>query len=245
MQSSTAIPLPFLSSSSSYRLCRQIRYLTQLRVRPSSVIHLCCVTDRITRRVFGSANTMYLSQPRDLTTSMSTGCARSSIRHDHTVSDILPLIKAERAPPHRRSYDAPRSSSFYSSDHDYTAKRYDHPSSWPRAEQENRYFYDDDPDPTPPSSAFGPEGRSQSKWFRAQHFQKVWENLDSGKPDSRPPHPYTELIKLCILKRREGKLTLNQLYHDLEEKFPFFATSSKGKGWKVSSHTVPTLHSSA
>ncbi len=80
------------------------------------------------------------------------------------------------------------------------------------------------------------EGRTQSRWFRSRHFQKVWEELDAGNSETRPPHPYTELIKLCILKRREGKLNLNQLYRDLEHKFPFFATSERGKGWKVSTN---------
>ncbi|KAJ9478402.1 Forkhead transcription factor required for pathogenic development, partial [Pseudozyma hubeiensis] len=78
----------------------------------------------------------------------------------------------------------------------------------------------------------GSDSRSMSRWFRSQHFQAVWERLDSGSSETRPPHPYTELIKLCILKRREGKLTLNQLYRDLEEKFPFFAMSQNGKGWR-------------
>ncbi|GAC96454.1 potential forkhead-like transcriptional regulator [Pseudozyma hubeiensis SY62] len=78
----------------------------------------------------------------------------------------------------------------------------------------------------------GSDSRSMSRLFRSQHFQAVWERLDSGSSETRPPHPYTELIKLCILKRREGKLTLNQLYRDLEEKFPFFATSQNGKGWR-------------
>lgn len=76
--------------------------------------------------------------------------------------------------------------------------------------------------------------RPRSRWMRSQHFQNVWDSLDPGTVDTRPPHPYTELIKLCILKRREGKLTLNQLYRDLEDKFAFFASSAKGKGWKVS-----------
>ncbi len=101
------------------------------------------------------------------------------------------------------------------------------------------------PQTTPPSPArsddaslshafSSSDGRTASRWFRAQHFQRVWETLDPGNIEMRPPHPYTELIKLCILKRREGKLTLSQLYRDLEDKFPFFATSHKGKGWKVS-----------
>lgn len=84
-----------------------------------------------------------------------------------------------------------------------------------------------------------PESRSKSRWFRSQHFQKLWDELDAGNAETRPPHPYTELIKVCILKRTEGKLTLNQLYRDLEEKFPFFAASARGKGWKVSTtHTL-------
>ncbi|CDR88615.1 related to HCM1-Forkhead transcription factor [Sporisorium scitamineum] len=72
----------------------------------------------------------------------------------------------------------------------------------------------------------------ESRTFRSKHYQTVWDNLDAGNADRRPDYHYIELIKLCILKRREGKLTLNELYHDLEEKFPFFANRAKGKGWK-------------
>ncbi|SJX61604.1 related to HCM1-Forkhead transcription factor [Sporisorium reilianum f. sp. reilianum] len=72
----------------------------------------------------------------------------------------------------------------------------------------------------------------ESRSFRSQHYQAVWDSLDPGTSDVRPNHPYTELIKLCILKRREGKLTLNELYRDLEAKFAFFATCANGKGWK-------------
>lgn len=78
------------------------------------------------------------------------------------------------------------------------------------------------------------EGQASSKLARARHFLDVWHSLPRGDADSRPQHPYTDLIKLCILKRSDAKLTLNQLYHDLESKFAFFAAPKNGKGWKVS-----------
>lgn len=80
---------------------------------------------------------------------------------------------------------------------------------------------------------YSTDGLAGYKRFRSQHFQSVWEALDPGNTLMRPSFPYTELIKVCILKRPEGKLTLQQLYHDLEDKFYFFASSRQGKGWKV------------
>lgn len=84
------------------------------------------------------------------------------------------------------------------------------------------------------------EGRASSNLTRARHFMAVWQSLPSGDADSRPQHPYTDLIKLCILKRCDTKLTLNQLYYDLEEKFAFFASPKNGKGWKVSNAPMGT-----
>uniref|UniRef100_V5GNG7 Fork-head domain-containing protein n=1 Tax=Kalmanozyma brasiliensis (strain GHG001) TaxID=1365824 RepID=V5GNG7_KALBG len=173
---------------------------------------------------------MYLSQPRDLINSMSTGCSRGSIV-------VLPLDN------HRHESSAPSTATDnFSASH--TSLTSVHFGLKPHDSAELQ---------TPPSSGhsdghavplvhtprdaltkalYSSDGITASRWFRAQHFQKIWERLDRGSPSSRPPHPYTELIKLCILKRREGKLTLKELYEDLEAKFLFYAASSSGKGWR-------------
>lgn len=192
-------------------------------------------------------STMYLSQPRDLISSMSTGCSRSTTLLPHRDNlAMLPNLKADPSSLRRQATKASASSRSLSTDHDYARIHDASPStSFPGSMQ---------PDPGHRNSldystktdslsvvVSSSESRSMSRWFRSQHFQTVWHNLDPGNSETRPPHPYTELIKLCILKQRQGKLTLNQLYRDLEEKFPFFAESAKGKGWKVS-ESPSTMH---
>ncbi|PWZ00752.1 hypothetical protein BCV70DRAFT_237088 [Testicularia cyperi] len=77
-----------------------------------------------------------------------------------------------------------------------------------------------------------PEERFRSKWARSQYYQTIWNALESGDASARPNLAYVELIKLCILKSPDLKLTILQLYNDLESKFPFFAEQSNSKGWK-------------
>ncbi|SPO24706.1 related to HCM1 - Forkhead transcription factor [Ustilago trichophora] len=181
---------------------------------------------------------MYLSQPRDLISSMSAGCSRGTtlLAHRDNLA-MLPTAKADPSSLQRKTIKVSAADRSLSTDRDYARMHDASPStSLPSFKQ---------PDPSHRISldytsktdslsvvVSSSESRSMSRWFRSQHFQNVWQSLDPGNSETRPPHPYTELIKLCILKQREGKLTLNQLYHDLEEKFPFFAASAKGKGWK-------------
>ncbi|SPO22998.1 related to HCM1 - Forkhead transcription factor [Ustilago trichophora] len=181
---------------------------------------------------------MYLSQPRDLISSMSTGCSRSTTLLPHRDNlAMLPNVKDDPSSLRRQATKVSASSRSLSTDRDYARMHEASPStSFPRSLQPDSghrmsfdYSSKTDSLSVVVSSS---ENRSMSRWFRSQHFQNVWQNLDPGNSETRPPHPYTELIKLCILKQREGKLTLNQLYRDLEEKFPFFAQSAKGKGWK-------------
>lgn len=185
---------------------------------------------------------MYLFQPRDLNFSMSAGCSRATVHlplddklaplqvsKPNDSSKALEADSAMRFPPLSSERETPRPPGL----------------SWTVKQQSSEC-----PDSRPMTFLHvgngpltrvlsGSDSRSMSRWFLSQHFQAVWERLDSGSSETRPPHPYTELIKLCILKRREGKLTLNQLYRDLEEKFPFFAMSHNGKGWRVSENASP------
>ena len=178
---------------------------------------------------------MYLSQPRDLMTSMSAGCSRSTTFLPIPDSLApLPPFQSDNLNDNRRSVDLDSYSlqsppeGDYDPMHEFSPTRFVHPATLVS------------PDPYAHAMTTS-EGRSMSRLFRSQHFQEVWDKLDPGSVETRPPHPYTELIKLCILKRHEGKLTLIQLYHDLEAKFPHFAASPKGAGWKVSI-TAPLLN---
>lgn len=176
---------------------------------------------------------MYLSQPRDLINSMSTGCSRGSIvvlpRDHDSLDSLVPSADIENLTALRPSLTCDQNRL---KPHD-TAELQTPPLS-ARAEG-NPVSLVYTPPNTLTKALFSCDGISASRWFRAQHFQKIWERLDPGSPSLRPPHPYSELIKLCILKRREGKLTLCELYQDLEAKFFFYAkSSSKGRGWRVS-----------
>ncbi|KAJ1601780.1 hypothetical protein NDA14_006413 [Ustilago hordei] len=157
---------------------------------------------------------------------MSAGCSRSTTFLPIPDSLApLPPFRNGNLNDNRRSLDFDSYSlqsppeGDYDPMHDFSPTRFGHPATLVS------------PDPYAHAMTTS-EGRSMSRLFRSQHFQEVWDKLDPGSVETRPPHPYTELIKLCILKRHEGKLTLIQLYHDLEAKFPHFAASPKGAGWK-------------
>nr|CDI52395.1 cre-fkh-6 protein [Melanopsichium pennsylvanicum 4] len=181
---------------------------------------------------------MYLSHPRDLISSMSSGCSRNTalLPHpDHLAQLLSP--KSDWHTPNRQSTKVPAACSSPVSDQAYT--RLSDSSSISTSYAHNRMerttlCLDYNKTGGIPRAVSSSHTHSVSRLFRSQHFRKVWEELDAGNPNVRPQHPYTELIKLCILKRPEGKLTLNQLYRDLEDKFPFFDASANGKGWKVS-----------
>lgn len=185
-------------------------------------------------------NVMYLSQPRDLISSMTAGCSRSTKLWppaDHLT--MMPYTRADQALNRATRtdsavYSSPRSHQEYShvSQGSSTTSLLYHYGQVDQVNMSIEYA-NSSSNLVPAMPQFN--GHAKSRWFRSQHYQQEWDNLDPGDAETRPSHAYTELIKLCILKRREGKLTLNQLYRDLEEKFPFFAASSKGKGWKVNS----------
>ncbi len=179
---------------------------------------------------------MYLSQPRDIIT-LSPGCSRRPASLHSYSAERERLSSSTSWVSDRSSIPSPASDSsaacFSFSPHQARAQEMQPITrstigvhGEPHALSLDRLKFDATAVPEP--------SRPRSRWMRSQHFQNVWDSLDPGTVDTRPPHPYTELIKLCILKRREGKLTLNQLYRDLEDKFAFFASSAKGKGWKVS-----------
>ncbi|PWN48202.1 winged helix DNA-binding domain-containing protein, partial [Violaceomyces palustris] len=48
----------------------------------------------------------------------------------------------------------------------------------------------------------------------------------------KPPYAYTDIIKVAILKSPGKKLTLSQIYSEIEKKFPWFASPFAGAGWK-------------
>ncbi|GAK63355.1 uncharacterized protein PAN0_003d1559 [Moesziomyces antarcticus] len=177
---------------------------------------------------------MYLSQPRDIIT-LSPGCSRRPASLHSYSAERERLSSSTSWVSDRSSIPSPASDSsaacFSFSPHQARAQEMQPITrstigvhGEPHALSLDRLKFDATAVPEP--------SRPRSRWMRSQHFQNVWDSLDPGTVDTRPPHPYTELIKLCILKRREGKLTLNQLYRDLEDKFAFFASSAKGKGWK-------------
>lgn len=192
---------------------------------------------------------MYWAKSHDLVSSMSTGCYRGTKLmpqtdkfapqqfgnskidiYNDSAADVPTTIPPQFADQDRQPpYESPKTS-----------------KQSPLERPERGYLTFTHSNPSSSAKAtIGTDSRSMSRWFRSRHFQAVWERLDSGSSETRPSHPYTELIKLCILKRPEGKLTLNQLYRDLEDKFPFFAASQKGKGWKVSLISVSWVASRA
>ncbi|KAG8864276.1 hypothetical protein FRB96_006097 [Tulasnella sp. 330] len=64
-------------------------------------------------------------------------------------------------------------------------------------------------------------------------------NLDSladgpEGPGSRPPYPYSTIIKYAIEGSPRGMLTLSEIYEAVERRFPFFAKKAEGQGWKNS-----------
>ncbi len=182
---------------------------------------------------------MYLSPTHDLISSMQEGCSRpATFLYRAAKPATFPNVRLDS---HHLDRQAKQLSAMHLSalPRQETAPMREPIRSRSLPEEESherpgitfRYATFDTMD-LPSASDF--EGRSMSRLFRSQHFQRVWDGLEAGTSETRPPYAYTELIKLCILRRLEGKLTLNQLYRDLEDKFPFFATSHKGKGWKVS-----------
>ncbi|EJD49788.1 hypothetical protein AURDEDRAFT_59112 [Auricularia subglabra TFB-10046 SS5] len=51
----------------------------------------------------------------------------------------------------------------------------------------------------------------------------LW-SLQDGVPGEKPPYPYPTLI-LCALKGSpKGKLTLEEMYKAIEDRFPFYST---------------------
>lgn len=60
-------------------------------------------------------------------------------------------------------------------------------------------------------------------------------NLDSladgpEGPGSRPPYPYSTIIRYAIEGAPRGMLTLSEIYEAVEARFPYFKTA--GVGWK-------------
>ena len=64
---------------------------------------------------------------------------------------------------------------------------------------------------------------------RAGSIQILADGPDG--PYSRPPYPYSTLIRYAIEASPDKKLTLNELYLAIEKRFPWFGQN--GAGWKV------------
>lgn len=55
----------------------------------------------------------------------------------------------------------------------------------------------------------------------------------SGNP-SKPPYPYTTIIRYAIQGSPRNKLTLSELYASMEARFPWYKSTEAGNGWRVS-----------
>lgn len=61
----------------------------------------------------------------------------------------------------------------------------------------------------------------------------LWDLKDGPDgPHGKPPYPYLLLIRIALLNSEHGKLTLQELYDTLEQRYPYFKGESKG--WKNS-----------
>ncbi|EPQ26574.1 uncharacterized protein PFL1_05895 [Pseudozyma flocculosa PF-1] len=63
-------------------------------------------------------------------------------------------------------------------------------------------------------------------------YIEEWTRMLPGSPHQRPPYPYTEIIKIAILKSPQRRLTLSQLYAECSSKFPYFASVGTTDSWK-------------
>lgn len=55
----------------------------------------------------------------------------------------------------------------------------------------------------------------------------------NGNP-SKPPYPYTTIIRYAIQGSPRNKLTLSELYASMESRFPWYKSPEAGNGWRVS-----------
>lgn len=55
--------------------------------------------------------------------------------------------------------------------------------------------------------------------------------LSDGPPGTKPPYPYSTIIRYAIQGSPRQRLTLSELYECMENRFPWYKTA--GNGWKV------------
>jgi hypothetical protein len=61
------------------------------------------------------------------------------------------------------------------------------------------------------------------------------QSLPDPAPGVKPPQPLPLLIKLAIYGSPDKKLTLQEIYTALENRFEWFKKNSRDKAWKVCS----------
>lgn len=69
----------------------------------------------------------------------------------------------------------------------------------------------------------------------------LWDLKDGPEGSKgKPPYPYLLIIRIALLSSEQGKLTLQELYDTLENRWPFF--NGEQRGWKNSVRAVPALY---
>lgn len=68
--------------------------------------------------------------------------------------------------------------------------------------------------------------------YQVNNPAAAFASLQDGKNGSKPPYPYSTIIRLALLAAPNKRMTLADLYEAMENKFEWFKTA--GSGWKVS-----------
>lgn len=89
----------------------------------------------------------------------------------------------------------------------------------------------------------GPRTAKQSPLYNRGMMMESTEEIDYSKDtakDLKPPFSYATMIAQAIFSSEEEKLTLNNIYTWIMEKYAFYRHSQTG--WQVRSHLVEMIH---
>ncbi|KAF8606580.1 hypothetical protein BDV93DRAFT_542791 [Ceratobasidium sp. AG-I] len=109
----------------------------------------------------------------------------------------------------------------------------------PRESLENRQEHTFNEDPGSQVSYTGPNS-SISGTPEVDHELAGLDALEDGRPGERPAYPFTTLIRYAIKGSPRKRLLLEDIYHAIQSRYPFFATAPAG--WKNSvRHTLSLM----
>ena len=61
---------------------------------------------------------------------------------------------------------------------------------------------------------------------------------DPAYPGQKPNYPYPTLVKAAILSSPRRRLTLQEIYQALMDRFQWFKDNAKDKAWQVRTHST-------